>query len=288
VRTDPDGHDGVLVTGGAKGIGLALSTKLAASGWNVTVCGRDPEALASAGGQGLRAIAADLATSGAIDEIARDWERNGLPRALVCNAGSYGELGNLEGVSIDAWQRSFDLNFFSVARLIQRYVQLASGRPATSDPVTSEKRRKILVLSGSGLGGAKVWPGISAYACAKGALYQLVAVLHEELFARGFDVNCLAPGAVKTGITEQATRAGSAALGGLYDASVKIERDGGDSPALAAAMTAHLLSAACDRLSGRLVSAKWDKLLFEKPSVVIDDPDLYRLRRIDDQLYRRA
>ena len=272
------------MTGGAKGIGRAISTKLAASGWNVTICGRDRKSLEELGGQGVRALAVDLGSPAAIDELAQDWKEHGLPRALVCNAGSYGELGKLESVDIEAWQKSFDLNFFSVARLVQRYVQLAALPP--SGPFGT--RRKIVVLSGSGLGSAKVWPAISAYSCAKAALYQLVAVLHEELFERGFDVNCLAPGAVHTGITEQATRAGSAALEGLYDFSVKVQQGKGDSPELAAAMTAHLLSPACDRVSGRLVSAKWDKLLLEAPSRIAEDGDLYRLRRIDDQLYRKV
>ncbi len=273
----------VLVTGGAKGIGRAISTKLASSGWKVTICGRDRTSFEELGRQGIEALAVDLRSPAAIDVLARDWEEHGLPIALVCNAGSYGELGKLESVDIDAWQKSFDLNFFSVARLVQRYAQLALVAPLP--PGT---RRKILVQSGSGLGSAKVWPAISAYSCAKAALYQLVAVLHEELFERGFDINCLAPGAVHTGITEQATRAGAAALQGLYDLSLKVQQGKGEAPDLAAAMTAHLLSPACDRVSGRLVSAKWDKLLFETPSDVAEDGDLYRLRRIDNQLYRKV
>jgi NAD(P)-dependent dehydrogenase (short-subunit alcohol dehydrogenase family) len=276
------GQGSVLVTGGAKGIGRAISEKLAASGWSVTICGRDRGALDELGANGLRALALDLASPAAIDRLEDDWKEHGLPRALVCNAGSYGELGKLEAVDIDAWQKSFDLNFFSVARLLQRYAQMATS------PLPDGARRKIIVLSGSGLGGAKVWPAISAYSCAKAALYQLVAVLHEELFERGFDVNCLAPGAVHTGITEQATRAGAAALGGLYDMSLKVQEGKGDSPDLAAAMAAHLLGPTCDRVSGRLVSAKWDKLLFEAPSRIAEDGDLYRLRRIDDQLYRKV
>jgi NAD(P)-dependent dehydrogenase (short-subunit alcohol dehydrogenase family) len=275
--------NGVLVTGGAKGIGRAISTKLASSGWNVTICGRDRTSFEELGRQGIHALAVDLGSPAAMDELARDWKERGLPLALVCNAGSYGELGKLEGVDMDAWQKSFDVNFFSVARLVQRYTQLALGAPPPSG-----MRRKIVVLSGSGLGSAKVWPAISAYSCAKAALYQLVAVLHEELFERGFDVNCLAPGAVHTGITEQATRAGSAALEGLYDLSLKVQQGKGDSADLAATMAAHLLSPACDRVSGRLISAKWDKLLLQTPSSVADDGDLYRLRRIDDQLYRKV
>ena len=88
----------VLVTGGAKGIGRAIPTKLASSGWKVTICGRDRTSFEELGRQGIEALAVDLRSPAAIDVLARDWEEHGLPIALVCNAGSYGELGKLESV----------------------------------------------------------------------------------------------------------------------------------------------------------------------------------------------
>jgi short-subunit dehydrogenase len=278
-----------LVTGGAKGIGKAVAEAIAQSGWNLALCGRDEQALAvfaqeteQATGRRVRYRAIDLAQPGAAGRAIEFASFEGqLPDAIVCNAGDYGVLGPLAEVEFAAWKASFDLNFFTVAELVARYVEAALAAPAPA-------RRKIVVMGGSGLGGAKVWPAISAYACAKAALFRLVEVVHEEVYARGIDINCLAPGAVKTGITDQAVRAGAEVLGPLYRASLDIREGGGDSPLFVAQAVTALLSASCEGLSGRLISAKWDAQILADPSAAIADADLLRLRRIDDTLYRRV
>lgn len=279
-----------IVTGGAKGIGRAISRALAASGWNLFICGRDEAALKAASAEirsrytvSIETYSLDLSEERGGAKFFDRWDNPGLPfpRALVCNAGDYGILGPLSQVDMTAWKSSFDLNFFSVAELIQTYVKRAGRSP-------SSQRRKIILMSGSGLGGRQVWGGTSAYSCAKAALYRLTEVLHEEIFPLGFDINCVAPGAVKTGITEQARAAGERALGKLYQATLKVQDDGGDPPELAADTIALLLSGKCDGLSGRLFSAKWDRKLLEDPTSVIGDPDLLRLRRVDNALFQKC
>ncbi len=279
----------ILVTGGGKGIGKAISEKLGASGYHLILVGRDETALHEqsekikySSSVRVQIFKADLSVSGAAGELFGTIQAKGipLPLGMVCNAGDYGVLGPLHEVSISDWKRSFDLNFFSIAELIQQYVILATKSQ-------SQMRRKIILMSGSGLGGAQVWPGISAYACAKSALYRLMEVVHEEIYDKGFDINCVAPGAVKTGITDQAERAGAKSLGRLYDASIKVKSDGGDSPNLAADVVLRLLGSQCEGLSGRLVSAKWDRKFLDNPSMVTANQDLLRLRRIDNELFRK-
>lgn len=285
-------HDGAkvaVITGGAKGIGKVLAGAVANSGWDVVLVGRDERALSSFAselhnetGRRARWVALDLAQPGAAARLLDVALADGpLPDALVCNAGDYGILGPLAQVDFAAWKASFDLNFFASAELVARYVEAAlAAAPGV-------RRRKIVVIGGSGLGGARVWPAISAYACGKAALYRLVEVVHEEVSSRGIDINCLAPGAVKTGITEQAIAAGETAIGSLYRASLDVRDGGGDSPHFVAEAIAALLDPACDGLSGRLISAKWDRELLARPEAVRSDPDLLRLRRIDDTLYTR-
>ncbi|HSY21372.1 MAG TPA: SDR family NAD(P)-dependent oxidoreductase [Polyangiaceae bacterium] len=278
-----------VVTGGAKGIGKVLAEAVAKSGWDVVLAGRDERALSSfasalehESGRSVRWVALDLARPGAAARLLEVARADGsLPDALVCNAGDYGVLGPLAQVDFAAWKASFDLNFFASAELVARYVEAALASPAAS------RRRKIVVIGGSGLGGARVWPAISAYACGKAALYRLVEVVHEEVSARGIDINCLAPGAVSTGITQQAIAAGEAAVGSLYRASLDVRDGRGDSPHFVADAIAALLDPACDGLSGRLISAKWDADHLAHPAAVRADPDLLRLRRIDDALYTR-
>ena len=276
-----------LITGGAKGIGKSISSKLASQGWNLILWGRDSSALNSEAeslnkAYGVQVITRSLDLSDlasiplAFDELS---EQSCLPDALICNAGSYGVLGPLKDVKIEDWKKSFDLNFFSVAGLIQQYLLMC-------EEDSERKRRSIILLSGSGLGGSKVWPGISSYGCAKAAIYRLMEFVHEESHAfLNLDVNCIAPGAVKTGITEQALGAGKDLIGSLFEASMKVVNEGGDSPELAANVVAQLLSEGCAGISGRLISAKWDHQALSRPEEIYKDADLFRLRRIDQSLF---
>ncbi len=277
-----------LITGGAKGIGRSIAEAVARSGWNIALCGRDREALSRFAveteretGRPVKFEVVDLSTTGSgAPALAAATPEGRVADALICNAGDYGVLGPLAQVEFGAWKKSFDLNFFAVAELVGEYLKAVRASAPRG-------RKKIVILGGSGLGGAKVWPGISAYACAKAALYRLVEVVHEEVHSHGVDINCLAPGAVKTGITEQAVAAGVDAIGALHRASVDVRDHGGDSPVFVADAVVALLSSSCDGLSGRLISAKWDREILKDPAKTIDDPDLLRLRRIDDALFAR-
>ncbi len=276
-----------IVTGGAKGIGRAVSERLAADGWDLVLCGRDRVALDEVAAlarerHGVRAegIPIDLSRPDAPAALFSRWGGpEALPLAMVCGAADYGVLGPLSAVDFPAWRRSFDLNFFSVAEMIQRFVQVALRGPPSP-------RRRIVVMAGAGLGGREVAGGVSAYSCAKAALNRLVEVVHEEVHGRGVDVNCVLPGLVDTGIVDQAIAAGPA-LGAIYQASVKARAGGGTPPEVPADLVAHLLSDACGGLSGRLLSARWDRPALDSPGAVEADPDLFRLRRIDGELFAR-
>lgn len=275
-----------IVTGGAKGIGRAISARLAASGWSLVVCGRDDRALSQAAaelrarhGVEVEAVTLDLSRPGSVEALFARWGGPGeLPAAMICNASDYGVLGPLGEVDFATWKQSFDLNFFAVAEMIHRYVGIArAGGPGT--------HRRIVVMGGGGLGGAQVSGGISAYSCAKAALNRLVEVIHEEVRALGIDVNCVLPGLVATGIVDQAIAAGPEKLGPLYHASLKARQEGGTSPDLVADLIADLLRDESRGLSGRLLSARWDRDAIRSPAMVIEDPDLFRLRRVDRELF---
>jgi NAD(P)-dependent dehydrogenase (short-subunit alcohol dehydrogenase family) len=274
-----------LVTGGAKGIGRAVSERLAASGWNLLLCGRDRAALDAVGAEirtrhsvAVEGVAIDLSQPGGVGELFSRWRHpEELPVAMVCGAADYGVVGPLHEVDFLAWKRSFDLNFFSVAEMIQLYTKVAlRGAPVP--------RRRIVVMGGAGLGAPQVAGSVSAYSCAKAALNRLVEVVHEEVYARGIDLNCVLPGLVNTGMVDQAIAAGPS-LGALYEASLKARGGAGTPPEVAAEMIARLLSDACSGVSGRLFSAKWDSEALADPAALVRDPDRFRLRRIDHDLF---
>jgi 3-oxoacyl-[acyl-carrier protein] reductase len=276
-----------IVTGGAKGIGRAISESLAASGYDLWIAGRDADALGEAAAQirerhgvDARTVAVDLSEPGAVETLLSPFRGpEELPVAMVLGAADYGVLGPFADVDFGAWKRSFDLNFFSVAETIQRYLALALKGPAMP-------RRRIVVMGGAGLGGGQVAGGISSYSCAKAALNRLVEVVHEETNARGIDINCVLPGLVATGMVDKAIAAGPM-LGAIYEASLKTKTSGGTPPETAADFIATLLGEACAGISGRLFSARWDQSALAAPAAVIADGDLFRLRRIDNALFGR-
>jgi short-subunit dehydrogenase len=285
----------VLITGGAKGIGLSISEKLAQEGWDLFLCGREKETLQKVS-QSLQSkykvqvqwASLDLGQENPIETL---FSLCPSPTAMVCNASNYGELGFLGDVDFKRWKASFDLNFFSIAEMIHTFIR--QNRKTNPSPA-GEVRKKIVVMSGGGLGGSRIWPGASAYSVAKAALYRLVEVVHQEVhdpIEQGFpiDINCVAPGAVKTGMTEQAVNAGKKTLQTLYDEQLKVYQEGGDSPKLAAEMVAFLLSLCGDGISGRLLSAKWDLAKLKNPSAreqLKEDRNLFCLRRIDQELFK--
>jgi NAD(P)-dependent dehydrogenase (short-subunit alcohol dehydrogenase family) len=274
-----------IVTGGAKGIGRAVSDRLAASGWDLLICGRDGAALTEAAEQiqkrhrvTVRTVSVDLSEPGAVETVFAPFGHpEELPLAMVLGAADYGVLGTLDTIDFTAWRRSFDLNFFSVAEILHRYLCVSLKGPASP-------RRRIAVMGGAGLGGAQVSGAISAYSCAKAALNRLVEVVHEESNARGIDINCVLPGLVNTGMVDTAIVAGPM-LGAIYDASLKTKSGGGTPPETAAEFIAWLLSDECSGVSGRLFSARWDRSALASPAAVSADPDLFRLRRIDNELF---
>lgn len=279
------GARSAIVTGGAKGIGRAVSERLASLGWDLWVVGRDRAALTEAAGQiqkrhrvAVRTVSIDLSEPGAVESLfARFGHPDELPLAMVLGAADYGVLGPLADVDFAAWRRSFDLNFFSVAEILHRYLAVASKGPALP-------RRRIVVMGGGGLGGAQVSGAISSYSCAKAALNRLVEVVHEESNGRGIDINCVLPGLVNTGMVDTAIAAGPK-LGAIYEASLKTKSGGGTPPETAAEFIGSLLSDECSGVSGRLFSARWDRRAIGSPAALSADPDLFRLRRIDNELF---
>jgi len=102
-----------VVTGGAAGIGLAVASRLAASGAKVAIWDRDEAALAEAAKKvgGALAQALDVTDDRAVDEAARTaTERLGGIDVCVCSAGITGPNTTTWEYPVDAWRRVFDVN----------------------------------------------------------------------------------------------------------------------------------------------------------------------------------
>jgi 3-oxoacyl-[acyl-carrier protein] reductase len=177
-----------LVTGASKGIGRAIATELAAGGATVVVgyrSGKD-EAEALASELGGRAIQADVSNA---EEAARLVAEAGDLDILVNNAGLTRD-GLLARMSDDDWRTVIDTNLASVF-----YTCRAVCRPMM------KKRAGAIVNISSIVGVHGNW-GQTNYAASKAGIIGFTKSLAKELGSRNVRANVVAPGYVKTQLTD--------------------------------------------------------------------------------------
>ena len=177
-----------LVTGASKGIGKAIATELAAAGATVVVgyrSGKD-EAEALASDLGGAAIQADVSS---VEDAKRLVEEAGDLDILVNNAGLTRD-GLLARMSDDDWQTVIDTNLASVF-----YTCRAVTRPMM------KKRAGAIVNISSVVGVHGNW-GQTNYAASKAGIIGFTKSLARELGSRNIRANVVAPGYVKTQLTD--------------------------------------------------------------------------------------
>jgi NAD(P)-dependent dehydrogenase (short-subunit alcohol dehydrogenase family) len=263
-----------IVTGGSRGLGLAIARAYVSEGARVLLCARDGAALRTAA-ETLGADAAfETADVSRPDEAARvvqaALDRFGSLEILVNNAGVYGPMGRLEDVAWDEWARAVEINLYGSVLMCR--AALPHFRAAGYG--------KIVQLSGGGA--TAPLPRLSAYAASKAAVVRFAETLAMETKDAGIDVNAIAPGALNTAMLDEVLAAGPETVGAeFYERAVRQQEDGGTDPELGAALAVFLGSAASDGITGRLLSAVWDewRLLAERRGELVGS-DVYTLRRI--------
>ena len=113
----------VVVTGGSRGIGLAIAQAFREEGASCLVCGRNPDDLkAAAETAHCSTVVADVTTAEGVAGLSRSAQTNfgGAPDILVCNVGSGRSVPPGEE-TIDEWHRVFEVNLFSAARVIEAF-----------------------------------------------------------------------------------------------------------------------------------------------------------------------
>jgi 3-oxoacyl-[acyl-carrier protein] reductase len=174
----------VLVTGGNRGIGLAIARRLAAGGDRVTVTSRSGDQV-----EGLATVACDVRDTASVDEAFAKVEADQGPvEVLVANAGvTHDQL--LALMSEDAFTSVVDTNLTGAYRVAKRAV-----RPM----MRLRHGRLIFISSVVGLLGSA---GQANYASSKAGLVGLARSLARELASRNITSNVVAPGFVDTDMT---------------------------------------------------------------------------------------
>jgi 3-oxoacyl-[acyl-carrier protein] reductase len=174
----------VLVTGGNRGIGLAIARAFAAEGDAVTITYRSGEPP-----DGLAAVRCDVTDGESVDAAFAEVEQQQGPvEVLVANAGITNDTLVLR-MTDGEFTSVLETNLTGTFRVVKR---------ATRGMLRARRGRIILIGSVAGLLGS---PGQVNYAASKAGLIGMARSLARELGSRGITANVVAPGFVESDMT---------------------------------------------------------------------------------------
>jgi short-subunit dehydrogenase len=179
-----------LITGCSSGIGRALADAFKATGYEVWATARRAEDVAALSAAGFIAVQLDVNDSVTLEQIAASLEHGGLD-VLINNAG-YGAMGPLLDGGVEAMQRQFETNVFSVVGVTRALF------PAL-------RRNKGLVINIGSVSGILVTPFAGAYCASKAAVHAISDALRLELAPFGVQVMEVQPGAIASSFAKNAS-----------------------------------------------------------------------------------
>lgn len=183
----------VLITGSSRGIGASIARRLA-NEYEVVLHARSKsdELLKMASELGAKFMTFDVAdTAAAKEAIEADMEANGVYYSVILNAGITRD-NTFVGLSDEEWFDVIDVNLNGFYNVL---------RPALMPMIRARKPARIVTLSSvSGVIGNR---GQVNYSASKAGIIGASKALAVELASRGITVNCVAPGLIKTDMSEE-------------------------------------------------------------------------------------
>jgi NAD(P)-dependent dehydrogenase (short-subunit alcohol dehydrogenase family) len=263
---------GVLITGAGRGIGKRLAIGFAAAGARVGLLARSqPEIdlakleIEHAGGAALR-IRADV----------RDFEQMGAAvdrmravfggvQVLIAAAGTQGPIGPLAETKPKQWAETIEVNLIGVMHACRAVL-----------PYMIERRSgKIIIVSGGGAASPR--PNFTSYAASKAAVVRFAETLAEEVRDCNVQVNCMAPGASYTHMTDEIIHAGDRAGRKEIEDAEHVRLTGGVSPEKQMQLALFLASERSNHVSGKLIHVNDDWKRLERENM---HHELFTLRRV--------
>ena len=187
-----------IVTGGASGLGLAITLRLVQSGAKVSIWDVDPQKMAEVASSLGKQVQVDLVDVSQIDQVEAAFARTlgafGRVDALVCSAGIAGPTAPTWEYSVRDWIRVNEVNvngvFFCCRTVVPHMIQNGYGR----------------VVNMASVAGKEGNANSSGYSASKAAVIGFTKALARETIRSGVIVNSVAPAAVRTAIFDQLTQ----------------------------------------------------------------------------------
>jgi NAD(P)-dependent dehydrogenase (short-subunit alcohol dehydrogenase family) len=183
----------VVITGGSRGLGLALARGFAREGCSLVLCARNEDELKAAKedlanvGTEVMTVPCDVADRAQVEHlIAASIERYGRIDVLVNNAGTI-QVGPVDQMTIEDFQRAMDVMFWGTV-----YTTLAA-LPGM------KQHRQARVVNITSVGAKVSVPHLVPYSCAKFAALAFSEGMRAELQGTGVKVVTIAPGLMRTG-----------------------------------------------------------------------------------------
>ena len=269
-----------IITGGSEGLGFEIARKFILAGASITICSRNKKNLKSAEfklkkllnkNQKLLTIVADISKENDVKKLIKiTIQKLGDCSILVNNAGIYGPKNKLEKINWKEWKKTIEINLFGSVLMCKELI----------NHFKKKRYGKIIQLSGGGA--TNPLPYLSAYAASKAGIIRFSETLANEVSNYNISVNAIAPGALNTRMLDEVIKAGPDKVGiDFYKRSVNQKKTGGTPLSSASDLAVFLASSQSDNITGKLISALWDKWEdWPKYADKIMNSDVYTIRRI--------
>ena len=186
-----------IVTGGTRGIGLAIAIGFLESGAKVTICSRKQENVEAAlseitaPAENIQGVVAHVGTSEDLQFlVSAAEERFGTTDVLVNNAATNPYFGPIVDADVSAWDKTMEVNLkssFLLSSLCAKKMIEAGGGS---------------IINVASVAGLNASPMQGIYSVSKAGLIMLTKVMARELGRQKVRVNCICPGLIKTQLSK--------------------------------------------------------------------------------------